>query len=827
MEDGKAQGERKMEKIMAELDPPAAVDPIRGQASRSIREFPDGSKLVDLNLETKNLVVLEADGAKRSVPVSFEGSPIYVAVLCAGPDGKIYGSTAHPSRLFVYDPALDELIFYPSVKIAFKSLRVHGKHVFGGHYSDGVFWLLDTSAPITASPKASVTGRTITAATAPAGAADNPANLGAFSPVVNMPRNAFAHPDGKHIMISGQPGYGFMGGGLIIYNLETRQITKLVHTDLLPDYSTMGIAAMPDGNLLCGTSPRGGHGTAAPHTQAALYILDWRDKKVVWNSGPLEQAFSIQSMLAGPDNLYYCVDGDGSLLVFKVEGRALPGSAEQPDPGRRYDVKMKMVHKDSLEKYGAHTDNQAFVPGPDGKLYLALKKGLVRITPGSFKVEELAVPEGGIEAGLGIVGGRVYFASRGCLRSIALPEATGASKDSGIANHGAPLRTAENRGMTVAVDGKGNRVVLAWIAAGGTDNMLAIDVATGAGLKIPVKPYAGDNAFAVWHSTRGFWYSHYGSHFYEFDPKTLSFTFGERTASRCAMSMHEDRNGVIWASLFPGAGLVSFDPKTRKLVDHGAMNTEVWGQYPSFMALDDAGWVYVGIGNTLGQVVGYNPATGERRAYVPQKSRQQGVGRPLAATDGRVYATAPGWGGYEMYAGEATPIEALAQRRLAELSGDYEPGKGDYFIPARVFRNWEPGDAENSAIGEVKDGSVKDRSCAVWAPGKVPAEASRWLWKKDLDDSFELLLRARGGPCAGDLAVAFNGRELFNAPTPFKHEEASSLRWPVPHGALKEQENLLTISFKPDDKAAPEKQDAGGVTRMSVFYAVFKRSARK
>ena len=177
-----------MEKIMAELDPPAAVDPIRGQASRSIREFPDGSKLVDLNLETKNLVVLEADGAKRSVPVSFEGSPIYVAVLCAGPDGKIYGSTAHPSRLFVYDPALDELIFYPSVKIAFKSLRVHGKHVFGGHYSDGVFWLLDTSAPITASPKASVTGRTITAATAPAGAADNPANLGAFSPVVNMPR---------------------------------------------------------------------------------------------------------------------------------------------------------------------------------------------------------------------------------------------------------------------------------------------------------------------------------------------------------------------------------------------------------------------------------------------------------------------------------------------------------------------------------------------------------------------------------------------------------------------------------------------------------------
>lgn len=676
---GKAQNMRQLERIMADFDPPAAVDPIRGYSSRSLREFPDGSRLVDLNLESKKLVVRDAGGAERAVSVNFEGSPIYIAVLCAGPDGKIYGSTAHPSRLFVYDPARDELMFYPSVKIAFKSLRVQGKYVFGGHYSGGVFWMLDTSAPVTAPPVPSISGRTITAAAAPAGAADNPENLGEFSPVVNIPRNAFAHPDGKHIMISGQPGYGFVGGGLIIYNLETRQITKMEHTDLLPGYSTMGIAAMPDGNLLCATSPRGGHGTAAAHTKAALYILDWRDKKVVWNSGPLDEAVSIQSILAGPDNLYYCVDGDGSLVVFRVESRALPGSAEQPDPGLRYEVKVKMVHKDALEKYGDHTDNQAFVPGPDGKFYLGLKKGLVRIMPGSFKVEELAMPDGGIEAGLGIVGGRVYFASRGCLESIALPELTGGSKTNGIVNHGVPVRAAENRGMTAAVDGKGRRVVLAWIAAGGTDNMLSVDVETGASRKIPVTPYAGDNAFAVWHSTRGFWYSHYGSHFYEFDPKTMAFTHGERTASRCAMSMHEDRNGVIWAALYPGAGLVSFDPKTRKLVDHGVMNSENWGQYPSHMAVDDAGWVYVGIGNTLGQVAGYNPATGERRTYIPQESRQHGVGHPFTATDGRVYATAPGWDAHELYAGEATPVAALKQRRLAEVSGDFEPGKGDYF----------------------------------------------------------------------------------------------------------------------------------------------------
>ena len=38
-------------------------------------------------------------------------------------------------------------------------------------------------------------------------------------PDLNVPWGAFAHPDGKHILISGMPCYGRVGGGMDIYNI--------------------------------------------------------------------------------------------------------------------------------------------------------------------------------------------------------------------------------------------------------------------------------------------------------------------------------------------------------------------------------------------------------------------------------------------------------------------------------------------------------------------------------------------------------------------------------------------------------------------------------
>ncbi len=387
--------------LLAQREPAVRPDPVRGSRSHSRRSFPDGSRISKVDLEARLLSVVEADGTTREVAFDYKTPGPGIAVLYAAADAKIYGSTAHPSRLFCYDPAKDQLVFYPAGKIAFKSLRTQDNYLFGGHYSGGKFWLLDTSKPITLTPVPSIFGQEITYDKPEEGAPDNPLLLGGFNPNINIPRNAFAHPDGKHIMISGQPGYGYVGGGLVIYNLETKEITELTHEDLIAGYSTMAIAALPNGDLLCGTSPRGGHGTNAVHDYSCIYILDWETKRVTWQSEPLAQMQSMQSMIAGPDGLYYCVGGGGEFLVFDAESK-------------------EIVHEASLSEYGGHTTNQAMILGPDNKIYLGLTKALLRITPGSFEVEVLATPPGGVEAGLGIIAGRLYFGSRSHLMSIGL-----------------------------------------------------------------------------------------------------------------------------------------------------------------------------------------------------------------------------------------------------------------------------------------------------------------------------------------------------------------------------------------------------------------------
>ena len=75
------------------------------------------------------------------------------------------------------------------------------------------------------------------------------------------------------------------------------------------------------------------------------------------------------------------------------------------------------------------------------------------------------------------------------------------------------------------------------------------------------------------------------------------------------------------------------------------------------LAIDDAGWIYGGIAIKAAQVVGFNIATGESRTFIPEEQRQEGAGSVSRGADGKVYATAPGWGNHVLYDGVATPVE--------------------------------------------------------------------------------------------------------------------------------------------------------------------------
>lgn len=171
-------------------------------------------------------------------------------------------------------------------------------------------------------------------------------------------------------------------------------------------------------------------------------------------------------------------------------------------------------------------------------------------------------------------------------------------------------------------------------------------------------PPGGDCPYASILSSRNKFYTHFNSHFVEFDPAKRAFTFHHATAPQMAMGMTEDDNGVIWSVTYPQSGVVSFDPKTRQFKDYGHVHKENWAQYQRHVAADDAGWIYFGIGSTSAHIIGLDPSTGKAKPMIPESERDHGEGQVFRDVNGKVYGALSGgkdnW--YEFHKGQAKKI---------------------------------------------------------------------------------------------------------------------------------------------------------------------------
>ena len=106
----------------------------------------------------------------------------------------------------------------------------------------------------------------------------NPKTLGQWKLDVTRPRAVQMHPDGKHVVISGYPDYGYCGGGFGIHNLATGKNTLI--KDWLEGHSCITFRFADNGDIVGGTdiaAPGGGHQVAkAP----AIFRLNWKTGKV-------------------------------------------------------------------------------------------------------------------------------------------------------------------------------------------------------------------------------------------------------------------------------------------------------------------------------------------------------------------------------------------------------------------------------------------------------------------------------------------------------------------------------------------------------------------
>ncbi len=234
--------------------------------------------------------------------------------------------------------------------------------------------------------------------------------------------------------------------------------------------------------------------------------------------------------------------------------------------------------------------------------------------------------------------------------AIALTAAVGfaaQSKDlgNGFRDHGVAVPISNQRGAAAAVDGQGRNVLLVLLMDHrGGYSLLMLDVQAGKAESFPVPfPPPGesvDSPYASILSSGNKFYTHFKSHLLEFDPVRRAFTLSKETTPWFAMSMTEDDAGRIWTATYPKCGLISFDPKTRELKDYGGVHEQNWPQYPSFIAADDAGWIYFGIGPTASQIVAFDPASGKATPVLAEAERKKGGAYVYRDQDGRVYGQA-------------------------------------------------------------------------------------------------------------------------------------------------------------------------------------------
>ena len=274
-------------------------------------------------------------------------------------------------------------------------------------------------------------------------------------------------------------------------------------------------------------------------------------------------------------------------------------------------------------------------------------------------------------------------------------------------DYGVGANVAECRGVVTTQTADGRCLAIASaLDEGPISYVLVTDIDTGETKQhfCPEDVRQSPPYGSLMHSN-GKFYTTQGGIFLEFDPAAGEWTFHANGSpiGGAYIGFTEAPDGKVWAGSVYQTGLISFDPKTRELKDHGRMDPKE--KYTNYLAADEAGWIYSGIGTARCNIIAYNPATGEKRQLVKEEDRVTGSGNVYPTNDGAVCGVAVGQY-YRLFEGQATPIEKAdvpPRREVGNIGWGQRSGS---FPDGRRVRSYNMPDkwleVEDTKTGEVK-----------------------------------------------------------------------------------------------------------------------------
>lgn len=344
--------------------------------------FPDGKTIQSCDLIERRLIVRDpVTKTEKAVTFEYSSEGAWVMGVAATAAGSVSGGTTFPMRYFGFDPKTGTWVNRPALG-QFNALAKHGKFFYFGVYPGGSILEWDTSKEWVDTEKDN--------------ASSNPRFLAKASPVLHRPHRLVAHPDGNTLIMSGTPEYGYTGGGLLFWDRKKETETIVKDTEIVPDQSTMSLVVLGDGNLLGGTTTAPGSGGEKKATEAKIYKMNIRTRRVEWQKVILRGVQEFSDLFVGPKGLVFGIADKKTFFVF--------------DPKKR-----KVIHtEDASAHFGPSTGEQSpriFVNGPSGEIYLLFKKGILQLDPASFKLTWVGQSPVPIDAGGDYLDGRIFFVS--------------------------------------------------------------------------------------------------------------------------------------------------------------------------------------------------------------------------------------------------------------------------------------------------------------------------------------------------------------------------------------------------------------------------------
>jgi hypothetical protein len=356
------------------------------------RDFPDGARLIECDTVEKHLVVQEADGTRRELTFDYTSEGAHMMGLAAAPDGTICGGTAFPMRFFRYQPQADAWENRASFG-QWNTVRTHGDRLFVGGYTGGFLLEWDPARPWEPTQKEGPE-------------TNNPRWWTETAQTINRPHCLQVSRDGQLVLMGGTPGYGYTGGGLLIWDRSNDSRTLLEHTDLAENQAPMSLHELADGTWLIGLTVAPGTGGEQKAQRAEMLHLDAVSRQVLWRGEVLDGVSSYTDLHAGPDGLVLgFADGERFFVV---------------DPQTR-----RLVQETATDDLGPTNGQQGpriFVEVPpssghDGRLFALFRRGIVEIHDDGadvsprWRLELVAESPVPIGPGGDILDGRLWFGS--------------------------------------------------------------------------------------------------------------------------------------------------------------------------------------------------------------------------------------------------------------------------------------------------------------------------------------------------------------------------------------------------------------------------------